>query len=275
MVFLSCTLVPEALASSLPAPQIVDSTARGDLGADYTETIPEPEKRELLPASVASTSIQPDSVALEKEFGTPEFAEGIPYSKFISYIRDDITRKYFSLWMEIFKSHNGLTEDDVETKVLFVKASNTGPTGEVDYFEVSYFAVMDWLKIKPATIGFPIIWPPNREEYKYLSLRTGVYLEQDEIMKYLTVGHNDSSFRVELKKPLAFQRKEEALVALQQGLEIDQIPNDKAVFEFLDGTPVVTAFVAFEKTKNHCKLGRLNLITGQVNVSRQRCKIIN
>ncbi|HLO26227.1 MAG TPA: hypothetical protein VK187_08930 [Geobacteraceae bacterium] len=218
-------------------------------------------------------TIQFSSVAYA-EFYTPEFAQGLPYSKFSKYVSDKTLNKYFILWKKIFQSVNNVGDDEFEKRIKFFRIFNKEFQENDDYLTVEHFVTIGWFTSRLRDCGLPLMLASSREEYRFVNLRRDAYLSEEEIRRYLAIG-DYKCFAINLKEPLIFSNKEQALAKLREMLEVDHIPEDKIIYDIIDGEPVMSVTVAIDSKANYCRRGTINLIAGTNEVDRTVCFVIH
>ena len=217
--------------------------------------------------------IQFSSVSYAGYF-TPEFGQGLPYSKFSKYVSNEMLNKYFILWKKIFQSVNNIGDDEFEKRIKFFRVFNKEFQQNDDYMTVEHFVTIDWFTSRLRDCGLPLMLPSSREEYRFLNMRRDAYLSGEEISRYLATG-DYRCFAINLKEPLIFSNKEHALAKLREMLEVDFISEDKVVYDIIDGEPVMSVTVAIDRSANICRRGTINLITGINEINRTACFVIH
>jgi len=184
-----------------------------------------------------------------------------------------LCNQYYDVWKSIFLKNNNMSAEYFK-KHVFPYHSEISTWNSGESFRISYQIKIDWMICK---LSDQFIIKTSETTYPTLTITRGDYLTESEINQVISAYAFSSSINViESNDHLKYSSKRKAIKALCY--DEDKISN-ASEYRFFDKKPIFTPnghpYLMFtgviNQQENKCFDGKLDLITGDCDVSDCNC----
>ena len=191
--------------------------------------------------------------------------------KIDSMCTSEICTDYLNIWQELFKEKNNLSETFFDEHIVlcqsYLSTWNKGIT-----FRICYKVQMDWA-IAYGCDKFVI--KLNSDSNLYPELPRNEYLSKDEIRLAINQNRIYSQIATVSNSNIKFPSMNDALNKLIKDADVNTLCISKIYVDESTGNLMLEAWAEYENEENSCIKGKINLISGNTEVTDTPCYIIN
>lgn len=190
----------------------------------------------------------------------------------VSTTVDEVTKKYYDIWKNIFCAKNKFTEDDYN-KLITIEMMSVRTDGYYGSFYILYDFNISWFKMTYSD-GFAIMLKPGTNEYAYLNISRGVFLSETEVRKILALYNYQGIGLMPSIHPLFIKTELEAINIFWVNMAKQKLAKfsiKEIKHEIIDDRPYFTKSV---EIAGKCAHGSLNLVTGEFKSINDDCVFI-
>jgi hypothetical protein len=185
---------------------------------------------------------------------------------------------YFKIWKELIISRNQLSENYFNEHIFpyktVIDSWNDGKS-----FRVEYKVKIGWAESNLADQF--IIWldPSTTGLYPSKPTPRSTNLTRDQINRLLDIfAFSSSIHKIAKIDNLKFDSRDEAISVLQLASGVNNFDSGEVSYKEPDfnadsGHPFLKVFATINKSENKCMSGKIDLVTGEVEVRSQPCTI--
>jgi len=191
--------------------------------------------------------------------------------KIDSICTSEICTNYLNIWEDFFKEKNNLSDSFFDEHVILCQ-SNIDNWNEGISFRICYKIQMDWA-IAYGCDKFMI--KINNESNLYPELPRNEYLSKDEIR--LAIDQNRFYTRIGSvsNSEIIFSSMNEALNKLIEDANVNTLCISEIYVDESKGNLILAAWAEYENEENSCIEGKIDLVSGETEVTDTPCYIIN
>lgn len=178
---------------------------------------------------------------------------------------------YLHTWEEFFKEKNNLSDSFFDEHVILCQ-SNIDNWNEGVSYRICYKIQMDWA-IAYGCDKFMI--KINSESNLYPELPRNEYLSKDEIR--LAIDQNRFYTRISSvsNSEINFSSMNDALNKLTEDANVNTLCVSEIYVDESTGNLILEAWAEYENEENSCIQGKIDLVSGETEVTDTPCYIIN
>ena len=191
--------------------------------------------------------------------------------KIDSICTSEICTRYLSIWEELFKEKNNLSDTFFNEHIILCK-SHLNTWKEGISIHICYKVIMDWA-IAWNCESFMI--EINSDSYYYPELPRDEYLSKDEIRSAIEQDHYVSRMDTVSNSNIIFHSKNEAILKLVEDANVDTLCMSEIYLDKKTGNLMLKAWAEYENEENSCIQGKLDLINGDTEITDTPCVIFN